>query len=93
MNNISIKKTTNCNRILEDYLNDVASNASEKILSNAQNNCPVDTGALKDSLQIVKENNKYLIATSKPYALFVEFGNRFVSPSGFLRRAFNSIFK
>lgn len=90
---ITIKKSSNANKILNDFLQKVANDNSLAIEKEAKALVPVDTGKLKESIEVVKNGNNYNIGSSLPYALIVEMGSRFKSPVAYLRRAFWKIIK
>lgn len=56
----------------------------------AQDDCPVDTGRLKGSIDCVTKGNSVYIGTNVNYAKYVEFGDRYKHKNGkahFLRDA------
>jgi HK97 gp10 family phage protein len=54
----------------------------------AKDFCPVDTGALRDSIEVNnKGNGIYTYGSKKSYARIIEFGSRYQSPQPFLRPA------
>ena len=69
---------------LEPHLNRIA----DEILEDMKDECPVDTGALRDSLMVEKDNHEYRIGSrDKDYSVMVENGTRFQAPKHFMRNA------
>ena len=55
----------------------------------AKTNCPVKTGALRDSIYQTTDKTDLVsyIGSEKPYAFYVEMGTRKFAPRAYLRRA------
>ncbi len=62
--------------------------ATQKALETAREEVPVDTGALKDSLQMAQAGLEGSIQTGKEYAVYVELGTARSAAQPFLRPAF-----
>jgi hypothetical protein len=78
---ISSKLTKTLNKKTKDILEDYVENYLKPVT-------PVKTGALKASWTIVKEDDKYIVATDKEYAVHVEFGSSTIRPRGFIRSSY-----
>jgi hypothetical protein len=57
------------------------------MLGSAREDCPVRTGALRDSLTLDISGDAVSVSTDCPYALSVELGGPHTTPQPFLRRA------
>lgn len=53
----------------------------------AKENCPVDTGRLRNSISHAKDKENAYIGTNVEYAPYVELGSRGKEPVHFLQRA------
>jgi HK97 gp10 family phage protein len=77
------------NKIAIQFLNDVANNVKEesKVLA------PVDTGALRDSIDVYEGNNdkEKLIGSKIHYAIYQELGTSKISPQPYLRPALDQV--
>lgn len=60
---------------------------AERILTHAQQNCPVDTGFLRSTGYIVLRDDDVEIGFSADYASYVEFGTRKMDAQPYLRPA------
>jgi HK97 gp10 family phage protein len=61
------------------------------ILAEAQANCPVDTGFLRDSAFMQISEDDVEIGFEAPYASYVEFGTYKMAAQPFLRPAFDEM--
>lgn len=59
----------------------------EDILANAQENVPVKTGALYNSLELIKNKGEIEVKSDLEYALYVELGTTKQSAQPYLRPA------
>lgn len=92
MNDIDIKMNSSGERELESLAEDYLDKLAQKVLDKAVARCPVRTGALRDSLQIMKEDNDRIIGTDgSGYALFVEMGTRHQAPQSYLRSSLDEV--
>ena len=65
---------------------------AERVNQRAKSLCTVQTGALRQSLKVVKQNlMSYRIQSDKDYALYVEYGTSRTSPNPYFRPAINMI--
>ena len=71
-------------KIVSKYMDKVG----KKLVDNAKLNAPVETGALRDSIQFEKKDDTTIyLGSDLDYALFIELGNQDTTPRAFLRRA------
>ncbi|MFW5879304.1 MAG: HK97-gp10 family putative phage morphogenesis protein [bacterium] len=71
---------------LKPEIGDELNKGSKKIQRKMKSRCPVDTGKLKDSISVGKNNNlEYRVGTNLDYAKFVEFGTSTSSSQPFMR--------
>lgn len=74
---------------IEHQLNPHLNRIAGDILQDMQDECPVDTGALRDSL-VVEDDGKGLYrvgSQDKDYSVMVENGTSRQAPSHFMRKA------
>ena len=78
-----------------DDLQSAVMEAAQAAADAAKGIVPVDTGALRDSIQAVEdkqgENAGATVEATAPYAMFVEFGTQDHSAQPFLRPAVDSV--
>lgn len=66
--------------------------AAQAIRSEAVQNCPVDTGRLRQSIGVERrDEDTYRVGTNVEYAPFVEFGMRHNRAQPFMRPAFEKV--
>jgi len=71
--------------------------AGRKIVAKARSLAPVDTGALRDSIDYLVMYNEsggrheLLIQVGMPYGIFQEFGTRNIPPHPYIRPALNEV--
>lgn len=78
------------NRIVNNHMDRVG----RKVQSDAKNNAPVNTGALRNSIFLKRDGidgTSRLIGSDIKYARYLELGTRFIAPIAFLRRALRNI--
>ncbi len=78
-------------KTLEGFLDKTAIVSADEIKTIAQNLAPVDTGSLRDSIDVSKENNKIIIGSDLGYSGFVEYGTLRQPPQPFIRSALNRV--
>lgn len=66
---------------LETWFDDIMGQAEVRI----KQRTPVKTGALRESINITKEAETYVIGSDKDYFPFIEFGTSTISPVGMVR--------
>ena len=64
--------------------------SGEAIVSTAKDNCPVETGALKESIKTKTTNGKSVTGSNLEYAPFVEYGTLDTPARPFLYPALES---
>lgn len=69
---------------LENDMENIILSAGERVKSSAQSLCPVDTGRLRDSIEVSAEGNRAVISANTDYAAYVEFGTSKMPPKPFL---------
>lgn len=78
-----------------DYTDRKMHEAGEAIVRRAKQLAPVDTGALRDSIDYLVMYNEFggkhelLIQVGEPYGIFQEFGTRNIPPHPYIRPALN----
>jgi len=72
---------------LQAKVHDGMKEQAEIMKTVAQNLAPVRTGRLRDSIYAKVENWIAKVGASAPYAVYLEFGTRFIQPIRFLSRA------
>jgi HK97 gp10 family phage protein len=70
-------------QIVNKYLDIVG----RQIVEDAQDNCPVKTGALRSSIKYTVGNESVDIGSDLFYAKFIELGTSKIAPRAFLRLA------
>lgn len=70
--------------ILEGSMESIILSAGESVKSSAQGLCPVDTGRLRESIDVRTDGNKAIISANTDYAAYVEFGTSKMPPKPFL---------
>ena len=75
---------------LDDIAEQTIIEGLENIKRDAKNICPVDTGALRDSIDYLynKNNLEGEVFASQPYALYVELGTRFMAAQPYMHPAY-----
>jgi HK97 gp10 family phage protein len=80
LQNISDSLTRNIGAALRE--------GAQLIVDSAQANAPVDTGFLRDSIQVAEESDTSVtVVAEAEYAAFVEYGTRFMSAQPFFEPA------
>lgn len=88
------------NQVLKQWNNDIDERmhqTGQAIVSRAQQLAPVDTGALRDSIDYLVLTNEsggrheLLIQVGEPYGIFQEFGTRDIPPHPYIRPAINEV--
>lgn len=59
------------------------------IATQAENNCPVDTGFLRSTVFVREDGDDVVIGFEAPYASYVEFGTYKMAAQPYLRPAFD----
>ena len=54
--------------------------AGENVAQRARNSCPVDTGRLRESIEVSTEGNTAVVSANTEYAAYVEFGTSKSAP-------------
>lgn len=83
--------TAQLNRVGLAFTSDDLLAGAVVILSEAQDNCPVDTGFLQSTGFIEQSGDDVLIGFAAEYASFVEFGTYKMAAQPFLRPAFDNM--
>lgn len=66
--------------------------AAQEVRTEAVQNCPVDTGRLRQSIGVQQVNpDHYRVGTNVEYAPYVEFGTRHQAAQPFLRPALEKV--
>lgn len=58
--------------------------AGENVAQRARNSCPVDTGRLRESIEVSGEGNTAVVSANTEYAAYVEFGTSKSAPQPYL---------
>lgn len=88
---VRINWESNWESKIEDQHKPHMSKIANDILKDMQDECPVDTGALRDSLVAEEDNGEWWIGSrDKDYALYEENGTSRIPPKHFMR---NALFK
>jgi len=58
--------------------------AGTKMLQYAKNNAPVDTGFLRDSIELEQDDEGVTVYTDAPYAEYLEYGTSEMHPQPFM---------
>jgi len=75
---------TTIEQIVSKYLDKVARRVAEE----AKVHCPVDTGALRASIESQKNGDlSFYVGAGLSYGLWQEIGTRYITPRAYLRRA------
>lgn len=81
-------------KLVSDALPELVANALDRagyvIENKSKENCPVDTGILRSSINHIVENNMCVIGTNIEYAAAVHEGHGSWSGNPFLEEAFNT---
>lgn len=59
---------------LENNAGGIAAAVGERVMQSAKEACPVDTGALRDSIKMSVHGNRAVVSADTDYAGCVEFG-------------------
>lgn len=60
--------------IMEEMISEAIAAGAETVAEQARSVCPVDTGALRDSITVTQNGAAAEISANTDYAAFVEFG-------------------
>lgn len=63
---------------------DAVRKAAEAVAEEARRMCPVDTGALRNSITVSSDGSRAEVVAGKDYAVFVEFGTYKTAAQPFL---------
>lgn len=69
---------------IEGSLGEIIAAGAEAVSQSAKSMCPVDTGALRDSISVSAEGNRAEISANTDYAAYVEFGTSKMAPQPYL---------
>ncbi len=69
---------------IEGSLGEIIAAGAEAVSQSAKSMCPVDTGALRDSIGVSMEGNRAEISANTDYAAYVEFGTSKMAPQPYL---------
>jgi len=75
---------------LYDRLLGVLEEIAYQIAEMAKDTCPVKTGRLRDSIVVEVEENGVAIKATVDYALFQEFGTKYIPGQYFMTNAYDS---
>ena len=70
--------------IVSDSIGEIIAVGAERVCENAKAMCPVDTGALRESIHTECEGNRAEISAGTDYSAYVEFGTVFMAPQPYL---------
>lgn len=92
---IKVEGTDNINSRLHDKaealrtgLGEALREVADLIVEEAQSTCPVDTGYLRDHIQITSESDTQVtVASTAEYSSFVEYGTRYMDAQPFFEPA------
>lgn len=70
--------------MVSDSIEEIIAAGAERVCENAKAMCPVDTGALRDSIHTECNGNRAEISAGTDYAAYVEFGTVFMAPQPYL---------
>ncbi len=59
---------------IENNAGGIVSAIGERVMQSAKEACPVDTGALRDSIKMSVQGNRAVVSANTDYAGYVEFG-------------------
>ncbi len=74
-------------KLLFEGLDERMDELAEAIADTAKSLAPVDTGALRESIEWIKEGDERFIGAGVPYAAYVEYGTSTTQARPFLRPA------
>lgn len=69
---------------IEGSISEIIAAGADRVCENAKSICPVDTGALRDSISVNTEGNRAEISANTDYAAYVEFGTSVMAPQPYL---------
>ena len=69
---------------IEGSISEIIAAGADAVCDNAKSICPVDTGALRDSISITTVGNRAEISANTDYAAYVEFGTSQMAPQPYL---------
>ena len=93
-NNIEITFTESGQKIIEDLVYKYAEDIADAVKEEAKSVVPVDTGALKKSIEVFDGETKlekYIGSKTIDYAIYVELGTVKMSPRAFMRNSLDKI--
>lgn len=74
-------------QIAKDLAKPYVDKIAEAIAEDARASCPVDTGELRDSIEIGRDGDTVTVSATAGHALVVEFGSKHTAAQPFLRPA------
>lgn len=69
---------------IAEKLSEVIAAGARIVCESARSACPVDTGALRDSITVSNEGTSSVISANTDYAAYVEFGTSVMAPQPYL---------
>lgn len=69
---------------IEGSISEIIAAGANAVSEGAKSICPVDTGALRDSISVSMEGNRAEISANTDYAAYVEFGTSQMAPQPYL---------
>ena len=69
---------------IEGSINEIIAAGADAVCDNAKSICPVDTGALRDSISVTTARDRAEISANTDYAAYVEFGTSQMAPQPYL---------
>lgn len=69
---------------IEGSISEIIAAGADAVCNNAKSICPVDTGALRDSISVSAAGNRAEISANTDYAAYVEFGTSQMAPQPYL---------
>jgi len=93
MSDIEFKINENGVKQINDLFKKLLVDVSKDIKEEAKDKCPVKSGKLKESIDVIMGDNESTIGTiGSDYGLFIEVGTRNQQPQPFLRPALDNVF-
>lgn len=82
--NISVSGGWNFTDGIEEHVARAIEEGARVVCESAKEMCPVDTGALRASINVTETDNGALVSADTNYAAYVEFGTSKTAPQPYL---------
>ena len=69
---------------LSENIGEIIASGAQRVCESAKAVCPVDTGALRESISVECSGNRAEISANTDYASYVEFGTSKMAPQPYL---------